>query len=338
MDWIDEDQNRLSSAVRDWIIQFLIAKEPQQVYREALIAVIHNTWPNNGPGFILLPGLCSQVLGTQPRQIIPLHAAWAVLYIAYYLLDKIEDEETGHALFSCYGIGTVNNLTTGLILHSQRMILEGLVDLKTETNILYEVQTVFNRKALAVCAGQHLDLSSEYPSLDEVWAIAGAKSGEFFSLAGFLGARLATDKLKLIDAVIRFGWRLGMIIQAANDIEGLDIVSETGGDLAQGKITLPVAYAMHVLPPEQRNHLHKLLGEARQNPLAEVEARKQIIEVGALTYLALEIERFRYMAVMDLQQVGTVVDPLLTLLHNTIDTTKYLRLLKSGSNSILSES
>jgi geranylgeranyl pyrophosphate synthase len=275
-------------------------------------------------------------LGLQTSQYLPIHAAWAILYIAYYLLDKVEDGETDHPLFISYGTGTVTNLTTGLILHAQRMLVECAAELQVDETALNAVQTAFNQKALAVCAGQHLDLTHTHPSLAEAWEIAGAKSGDFFSLAGFLGARLATDDATIVDAFARFGWRLGVVIQIANDIQGLGRGAEVGGDLSQRKWTLPSAYALHILPPNQRDRLQQLLEEAPENRLAEIEARKQIIGAGALTYLALEVERFRYQAMMDLNPLGKPVQPLLTMLQRTIDTRDFLRRAQPGVSDVSS--
>lgn len=148
------------------------------------------------------------------------NTAWSLLYAAFYLLDKVEDQEANGELFSS-SPGIVTNVTTGFIL-SAGLILSKL-ELAQKPGIpeISSLQITFHHIALAVCAGQHLDLSQRKPDLKQVWQIVTAKSGEFFSLGCLAGALIATNEPDHLQAFATLGRHLGVLIQIANDIAGL---------------------------------------------------------------------------------------------------------------------
>jgi geranylgeranyl pyrophosphate synthase len=117
----------------------------------------------------------------------------------------------------------------------------------------------------------------------------------------------------VLSACLSFGHHLGLLIQIANDIEGLWSNDGCDSDLARGQWSLPVAYAFQVLPSEKQARLRLLIGTAA----AEAEARRVILDCGALIYLALETEKNKRQAANALGAVGDqiAVEPLIRLLH-----------------------
>lgn len=145
-----------------------------------------------------------------------------------------------------------------------------------------------------MCAGQHLDLAIREPNLSQTWQSVAAKSGDFFALACWVGARLATSEPVQLESMAKYGRHLGILIQIANDTEGLWGRDGIDSDLARGKVTLPVAYALGVLPPAERTALQRLiLAKTREG---EARARQMILSSGGLIYLMLEAEKHRQQA------------------------------------------
>lgn len=297
MDRVEQDTAIHSlQGVQDWLIQYWIENEPDPDYRIALSSLLNAFWPKTGkgakPSYFPLPSLCGHALGRVTPATFAANAAWVLLFVASYLLDKIEDNETHHPIFSRYSPGVVANLTTGLILHSGH-ILAKLEPHDSSMDIMAEIRREFQRQAILVCAGQHHDLTANEPTFDQIWQTVDAKSGRFFALGAYLGARLATYDGVVITAMSEVGRRLGIINQINNDLSGLGSGDETGSDLASGKRTMPTQYALQVLPPEKRAKLVKYLQSAASEPLAEVEARQIIVSAGAVIYLALEAAKHR---------------------------------------------
>jgi geranylgeranyl diphosphate synthase type I len=145
----------------------------------------------------------------------------------------------------------------------------------------------FNCTTLRMCSGQHADLTEEDGfTLERYLQIVGAKSGEFFSLACRAGALLGTDEVAHYS---EFGYNLGVLIQICDDFKG--VWNPKGqSDLAAGKRTLPVIYALTVAPPSVRECLERLLVKATSEREAEEEAWRIITELGAPHYLLVEAQ------------------------------------------------
>jgi geranylgeranyl pyrophosphate synthase len=122
------------------------------------------------------------------------------------------------------------------------------------------------------------------------------KTGEIFALAARSGARLCSENPKVISLFSDLGWHLGILVQIGDDVNGLWPQDETRSDLAYGKWTLPVSYAMLVLPLPKQERLEENLDLAKRDQHFEVAARCMIIETGALFYLAAEADRHRQLA------------------------------------------
>jgi geranylgeranyl pyrophosphate synthase len=342
MDRLTADPNvYLNNCIQDWLIQSWFAKEPVSLYREALIYVILSLWPKieepvekkGTPSYFPLPSLCCQSLGKQTTKIIEVNAAWILLYMASYLLDKVEDHELGHALITRFGDGVVANLTTGLIFHAERILAELEPDPEVNLATIDAIRRAFHQMGLEVCNGQHLDLVIREPSLVDAWKIIDSKSGKFFALGSYLGARMATENPARIELMSQIGRRLGILVQLANDLAGLEKDEDCGSDLALGKRTLPVIYALQVLQENERNRLVDLLTAGVKDKTAEIEARKAILSSGAIVYLSLEADKHRQQAKSLFSQMemdSESARPLMSLLEHAFNTRENYRKFGEG--------
>jgi geranylgeranyl diphosphate synthase type I len=256
-----------------------------------------------GLPYLELPGLCCEAAGgTRPRAD-SVAAAWVLLYQAAHLLDNVEDGDVDIAL--PFAAGPKINIATGL-LASAGLALCDLPDSASAQAIRGD----FHQSVLQMCAGQHLDLTAKTPALEQCWQIAEAKSGAFFALACRSGARLADDDCARTHLFGEFGRHLGVLVQIGDDIGGLWFVNGERSDLAADhRWTLPMAYAVSVIPEADGNRLQQLLsirnagtlhessaGQGRGLREAEDEIRRLVIEHGALLYLTIEAERRRQQA------------------------------------------
>ena len=336
MVFVDSNENfNFRQMIQDWLTQSWLHKEPNPAYREALTAVLQVLWSgaNTAQGssrisFLPLPSLCARALGKVNETTTAVNAAWVLLYTASNLLDKVEDEETEHPIFAHLSPSVVLNLTTGLILHSERILAELEPQSgTTRAEVIDALRRKFNQAALEVCAGQHLDLTVREPGFHEIWEIVDGKSGKFFSLGAYLGARLAAEDAAVVEAFSEMGRRLGILIQIRNDLQDFGGDQDTGSDLASEKRTLPVLYALQVLPAEERAQLATLLTAAQIDPAAEIAARKMIKSAGAIVYLCLEAEKHYLQARKTLDLLGLepqAVQPLIDLLDFANPTKKLL--------------
>jgi geranylgeranyl diphosphate synthase type I len=288
--------------------------------RQALLIDEDSQYPTRAkerPPWFLLPVLCSQAAGGDPQFAEDLAAAWALLYTSAHILDKIEDEEA-YSWIEAAGKGSSINVATGLIISAFGMLNSAhCTTLMGETAA--EIKVDFQQTILQMCGGQHRDLTSIEPSLDECWIIAENKSGCFFSLPCRTGARLATDDESIIKCYSDFGRHLGMMIQISDDVAGIWNVEANKSDLAsRDKWTLPIAYAMEVAEVEDKLRLLECLYAGYNKQESVSEALDLLERTGTLLYLHTKVEWHRSEAKNSLLNANpepSVRDSLLELLN-----------------------
>lgn len=106
--------------------------------------------------------------------------------------------------------------------------------------------------------------------------------------------------IHLLDAVED---HLGMLLQIANDIAGLWGNGEQTSDIAKGKRTIPIVYALEILPAEDIVPLLQLIEEAAFNNEAEIRARCLVRNSGAVVYMLLEAEKHKLLAQDSLKEL-----------------------------------
>ena len=245
--------------------------------------------------WVLLPCWCCQAAGGDFDSAEPIAAAWALLYAASHVLDGVEDGEIAGHFGPQSGVSQLLNASIGL-LASASLVLQKLGSRDLSDALVGELVADVHLCVIRMCEGQHNDLARAESSLEMAWKIAALKAGTFFSLACRTGARLATDDPGILQAYTHFGHHLGMLIQIGDDWHDLQPRKDKS-DLVRGsELTLPVAYALHVLPPEECARLRACLQAAHCSTSAEAEAYALIEAAGTELYLATQAIQHRQQA------------------------------------------
>ena len=262
-------------------------------YRRVLRKVLEAAQASEQAGhpLTLLPLLTCQTAGGDPRSALPVAAAWRALHIAAKLLDDVEDGDVARISAVPTDPPRVINLATGFIM-AANLALARLATTGDE-HLWYTLHPDFSHTVLRMAGGQHTDLGPHTVfDLETYFRITAAKSGAFFALAACAGARCATEEPNLLARYDRFGYNVGILIQLADDLHGFRR-SGKGGDLAAGRRTLPVLYALAVASPPKQAQLEELLAHASIDPEAEAQARQLILALGGEIYLQAEMARYR---------------------------------------------
>lgn len=270
------------------LADLLAPTQRDDAYSQALTRVLHAAQASEAAGFplALLPLLTCQAAGGDPRQAIPVAAAWRALHIGLKLLDDVEDGDVAR-LDGEVNPAQVLNLSTGFIAAAQ-LALTRLP--AAQCSIL---QADFLHTTLRMANGQHIDLQrSSERSIQSYFQVMEAKSGSFFALAAASGTKCATSDCTEIAKYEEFGYNVGVLIQIVDDWS--DIYLKHGqGDLATGQATLPVCYAQTVASPAERVRLDALLACAPTSTAAEREARRLLTALGCEIYMQAELARYR---------------------------------------------
>ncbi len=232
-------------------------------------------------GLHILPELLCRAAGGSTDLARDLTEVWRYFYIALSLQDKLTDHKSVNSLTE----GVVLNMTTGLFISGAHFF-------NRTSDLPDDIAGRFYETILQMCSGQHHALTHRTMSLTDSMQVAAQRSGIFFETGAWSGVRCLTDNDTLLHAAARIGHSLGMMIQIQNDISGLWPTETARSDLATAvRSTLPVAYTLDVLHPEQQTALKRHLNNAPGNPDDEETARQIIIESGSLVYLSVELER-----------------------------------------------
>jgi hypothetical protein len=196
-------------------------------YRELLLSVVlrsarlYQARITHKLPAILLPELWCIGLGGDGNQVIGITAAWFLLQLAAYWLDKVEDQEWENTSLASLDPGTISNLVTGMIFLAQLILNRLEKDDGIDSSTASELRITFSVSILSVCGGQHNDLTAPLCRLDDVLRNFEKKSGDFFALACYAGARLATADPLQLNACQDYGKNLGVLLQIADEREDL---------------------------------------------------------------------------------------------------------------------
>jgi geranylgeranyl pyrophosphate synthase len=212
------------------------------------------------PPWLMLPILTSEALvGEAEANEAPLQAAyvvaaaWELGNLAAACLDAWQDGDTDDALWREIGPRLTVNLAVGLIALSLRTLARLVENHQLPLAVVLDLKRGFEDTLLRMAQGQHADLSDDL-TLDDYAAVATAKSGSLFRLACWSGAVVAGAPADLADRYGAFGEALGLLIQAWNDLYGLE--GALGKQDRDHQRTLPILAALALSGQgEQRGEL-----------------------------------------------------------------------------------
>lgn len=273
----------------------------------------------------LFPGLCCQAAGGQVNWADTIAASWLLFYAAADLMDSIQDQDDPASWWSARGPAVALSASTGLFFWASSLLSETSGNERT-ASISTDLLSDFHHSFLQMSAGQYADLVQSQPSLDQYWQTASAKSGSFFALACRSGARIATQDPERVAAFGEFGQALGVLIQILDDLEDLQWLRDSSKAINMDQITrsLPMVYALQVLPSLLRDQLMQTLKLAEKDPGAGQSVFDLIEKSGAVFFLLAEISRYRTLALdkLSLANPDSAAGEILKNLVNQIGTLK----------------
>ncbi len=233
----------------------------------------------------MLSLMASRAYGYEGNLHHTLAAIIEFIHTATLLHDDVVDEselrrgqETANALF-----GNAASVLVGDFLYSRAF--EMMVDLKSMKvmQILAETTNVIAEGEVMQLMNCHDADTTEQRYLD----VIHAKTAKLFEAATRLGAVLCDRPEEEEKAMASYGMHLGTAFQLIDDVLDYSSSSEemgknVGDDLAEGKPTLPLIYAMRNGTQEQSNVVRKAIEEGGLEYLEPV--MQAIKETGAIEY------------------------------------------------------
>ena len=251
--------------------------------------------------------LCCGAAGGEADEAADISAAWLLFYVAAHIFDNIEDLDKPENWYAEIGPGAAINAGCGLFFTAS-LALNELYEQPKHQTAAVEINRAFQQQMMKMSSGQHLDLTLIEINLDHYWKIAEGKSGAFFELACWTGARLASEDNQHLDSYKQYGKHLGLLLQLLDDLR--DIRPSAGGhplpETGELLHSFAMAYAMTVFPEAQRAGLLDLLANSTQ----DLEAAQRVLETlqnsGVDLFLLTEIEKHRRLALQALENAHPV--------------------------------
>jgi len=225
---------------------------------------------------------CEAVSGDW-RRALSVAAALELAHNFSLIHDDIEDrsdERRGRAaVWQVWGLPHGLNAGDGMFVLA-RLALDRLCERGLSIEKCSTVSTVFDEATLALCQGQFLDLGFESRldvTTDEYLKMIRGKTAALIAASTRIGAMLATDDEKIVDAFAQFGENIGLAFQITDDILGIwgdpSITGKSAAtDILTKKKSLPAIIGLN--HPQHGAALRALYSQAQlsQNDVARVLA------------------------------------------------------------------
>ncbi|MEN3004752.1 polyprenyl synthetase family protein [Dehalobacterium formicoaceticum] len=234
------------------------------------------------PAFALLAG---KFYRYDYEKILPLAVALEIIHMASLVHDDVVDASMtrrGHPTVKAKW-GNRVSLHAGDYLSAVALKLISQYQDK-------RVLKVLSRVTVEMCRGEIQQISASFDAeqnlRDYLYRIK-RKTALLISASCELGAVVTEAPEKIVRALTRYGYHVGMAFQITDDI--LDMISDEkvlgkpiGGDLRQGIITLPVIYALK--HSQEKEHLRELVTKQVKSQEEVQEIIRLIKDSGAIKY------------------------------------------------------
>lgn len=262
--------------------------------------------------------LASKLCGCHDDQPLPYAAIVEFIHTATLLHDDVVDNaETRRGRQSANTVwGNESSVLVGDFLFTKSFDL--MVAHHNE-----EILRVMSRATTELAEGEILELLKTCDvktTEDEYFEIIACKTAVLLSAACEVGALLGGVSAEKRAALRDYGYHIGMSFQLTDDL--LDYTStdstlgkDTGRDLKEGKVTLPLIHALKSASNDERSSIEKDLAKKTLAARDVRRIRKTIEKYGGLEHTSrLSREHVRQAkALLDLFPAGPYKDALLVL-------------------------
>ena len=229
--------------------------------------------PTEAPGGKRLrPRLCLLACAASrgdPHRAVQAAAAIELLHNFTLVHDDIQDSSPQRhhrpSVWSLTGVPLAINTGDGMLIASH-LLLTGLARSEVPPALVVHAVEQFDRTALRVCEGQHMDISFEARdsvSSAEYLEMIQRKTAALMGLSCYLGALVGATEVKTLEMYRTFGERLGMGYQIRDDLAGVwQEETRTGKrameDIYQRKKSYPVVRAFEAATGEDAVRLRSI--------------------------------------------------------------------------------
>lgn len=242
--------------------------------------------------------LCSKLCGQINEMTLHAAVALELMHTASLLHDDVVDEAKERrgnpSVYAQWGNKTA-------ILSGDYLLAASFLVITTINSP--KIWTILANVGKLLAEGELLQLNKadgETVSETHYFKVIGNKTAALFSACTEVGAIAAGGDQNTVSLIRSFGENLGIGFQIRDDIfdyyDSKQIGKPTGNDLREGKITLPLIYALKNSSPEERQSILKKLQLAsiKEEYIREIQDFAK--EKGGIQYAEEKMEYFKQQA------------------------------------------
>ncbi|MBR5440327.1 MAG: polyprenyl synthetase family protein [Prevotella sp.] len=266
MDYLSIIKQPISTEIADFIEIFNQSLTHEDgMLGQALEHIRQRTGKRMRPILILLIAKCFGKISPVTQ-----HAAVGLelLHTASLVHDDVVDESSerrGQASVNATYNNKVAVLVGDFILSTALLNVAKTGDHRIVENLAELGRTLSNGEILQLTNIQNQNFSEEV-----YYQVINQKTAALFEACAGIGALSVGADEELVEEAKRFGQNLGIIFQIRDDIfdyfDSSEIGKPTGNDMAEGKLTLPVIYALNNSSFDSMHNLARKVKEGNVNP------------------------------------------------------------------------
>lgn len=217
--------------------------------------------------------------GKRPESALPAAAAFQFLVAAAEALDDLQDRDPVAGLEEQDPVAGAELIAA--LLELSHLSFTRSTDGCNVTRVAAASGSL-SRFALVALGAQHREIHTSAciaQGIEEAQQFTIGKSGSFGRAACEAGAALATDDLHLISRIGDFGEQWAVVDQLLNDIEAVWPGGRPDHDLANRRLTVPIAFSFDSTRSSESSLRDTLLEGSRG---AEPDVRSAIFKSGAI--------------------------------------------------------
>ena len=253
--------------------------------------------------------LCAREGGTVTDEVLHAAAGLEMLHTASLVHDDVVDESAMRR-----GQRSVNALfdNKAAVLVGDFITSKALTEIALTRNIDVVDRMAWLGQTLA--DGEQEQLSNtQLTTFDEApyYSVIAKKTAALFSSCAYIGALLGGASPETVATLERFGHLTGLCFQMRDDIfdfdESLNVGKPKGNDMQEGKLTLPLLYAVTAASESDGAYYRRVALKVRSHEASRIEIQELVdftIRTGGVAYAEAEMRRLRDEAVALLPSLG----------------------------------
>ncbi len=247
------------------------------------------------PSLVILGARASSPTGEADAHLIRVAAVAELIHMATLMHDDVidgADSRRGRITANHFWGNHVSVLT------GDYMLARAVSILARDGNV--PVMRALSQATVAMSEGEirQIELSGDIQGLArEYTSIIAGKTAAFMSACCRTGAICAGASPGVEESLAEYGMNVGLAFQITDDL--LDLIGDpaltgkpVGGDIREGKVTLPVILAMKQVAPDDRTLIEGILASDHTTP-ADIElVRRLVEETGSIEATRREAARY----------------------------------------------